>query len=200
MTNRREFLQIGFAATTLPIAGPLLADPAGPTAMGTAPPVALYKVLFDERFALGHAFGAEAARAGQSVHGFGNGDITDFWFRELEARWRQAPQAIAGFTRHGPLFVLERFGWDRGLKVVFRAEHRPLEGGLIEHRLSGAEFSLYQAAALPTAGQEWSRTMASIVTRCAAGCATGNQTLITRTAHRLPDDEPFYSWVIAPRA
>jgi hypothetical protein len=203
MTSRREFLQIGFAATALPMAGSLLANPVSPApTVGPALPLALplYRVLFDERYALGTAFGAEAARAGASVAGFARGDITDFWFRDLDVRWRQSPVAIAGFTRHGPLFVLERCAWDRGLKVVFRGEHRPLPDGSTEHHLSGSDFSLYQAAALAGAGQEWSRLMAGIVTQCGAGCTTGQRELITRSGHRLPDDEPFYSWVIAPRA
>lgn len=200
MTNRREFLQIGFAAAALPMADGLLANPASPAGPALHPTLPLYRVLFDERYALGTAFGAEAARTGASVVGFAGGDITDFWFHDLDLRWRQSPVAIAGFTRHGPLFVLERCAWDRGLKVVFRGEHRPLPDGGTEHRLSGADFMLDRAASLAGAGQDWSRLMADVVMQCGAGCTTGQRELITRSGHRLPDDEPFYSWVIAPRA
>ena len=127
------------------------------------------------------------------------GDITDFWYNELDLAWRSQPQAIAGFTRHGPLFVLERFAWDRGLKVAFRAEHKAAAGA-IEHRLEGPAVSVTGASALAAAGNEWSSLMAGVVTQCAAGCAdVVEQTLITRTEVRLPGDEPFYSWVIAPR-
>jgi hypothetical protein len=201
MTNRRKFLQIGLAATTLPLAGGVLAEmsPSG-TAAAAYEKLPLYKVVFDERFAIARAFGQEAALLGVSTMGFLDGDITDFWFNDLDLRWREAPVAIAGFTQHGPLFVLERLAWDRGLKVVFRAEHRLAHDCEIEHRVTGSRQSVAHAATLSAGGEQWSRTMAAVVTQCPSGCSDiTNQTIVTAGKSTLLNDEPFYSWVIAPR-
>ncbi len=203
MTNRRQFLQIGLAASTLPIAGSLLTT-APASALETAAPasqaIPLHKVVFDTQSALSRAFGDAAARTGASVHAMTGGDITDFWYHELDLLWRKEPVAIAGLTRHGPLFVLERFGWDRGLRVVFRAEHKTASPGLIEHQLTGPRLPESRATALSAAGDEWSRVMAAVVTQCIAGCTdVTEQKLVTRTSEPLPDDEALYSWVIAPR-
>lgn len=201
MTNRREFLQIGLAATALPLAGGLLAPAADAAVVAPAPAIPLYKILFDAEFAQGRQFGEAAARLGVPFHAMARGDVTDFWYHDLDLAWRDAPQAIAGFTRHGPLFVLERLAWDRGMRVVLRAEHRPAGDGVIEHVLTGPGVSLSRAAALVPAGDEWMSVMAGVVTQCAAGCSeTTTQTVVTRAGQALPDNEPFYSWVIAPRA
>lgn len=201
MTNRRQFLQIGLAATALPLAGGLLAPTSGAAVVATAPAIPLYKILFDAEFAQGRRFGEAAARLGFPFHAMARGDVTDFWFHDLDLAWRNAPHAIAGFTRQGPLFVLERLAWDRGMRVVLRAEHRPAGDGAIEHVLTGPGASLSHAAALVPAGDEWMSVMAGVVTQCAAGCSeTTTQTVVTRTGQQLPDNEPFYSWVIAPRA
>lgn len=202
MTSRREFLQIGLAATALPAAGGLFSSAADAAVVQpVAPAIPLYKVLFDDRFAEGKAFGEVAASLGLGYHAMKGGDVTDFWYHDLDLTWRAEPKAIAGFTRHGPLFVLEHFGWDRGLRVVFRAEHRSLGDGVIEHRLSGPAESLSTAAALVPAGADWVRLMATMVTQCAAGCSqAAERTFVTRGVESLPDDETFYSWVIAPKA
>lgn len=201
MTNRREFLHLGLAATALPAAGGLFTPKANASVAAPAPAIPLYKILFDAEFAHGRQFGAAAARLGVPFHAMARGDVTDFWYHDLDLAWRAAPSAIAGFTRHGPLFVLEHLAWDRGMRVVLRAEHRPAGNGLIEHVLTGPGASLSRAAALVPAGEEWMSVMAGVVTQCAAGCSeTTTQTVMTRTAHSLPDNEPFYSWVIAPRA
>ncbi len=201
MTNRREFLQIGLAATALPAAGGLFSSGAEATVAPSVPTIPLYKVLFDDRFAQGKAFGDVASNLGLACHAMQAGDVTDFWYHDLDLAWRAEPKPIAGFTRHGPLFVLEHFGWDRGLRVVFRAEHHSLGGGVIEHRLSGPAESLSTAAALIPAGNDWVRLMAATVTQCAAGCSQpAERTVVTRGAASLPDDETFYSWVIVPKA
>ena len=85
----------------------------------------LYKVVADVRFAhsaQGRAFSVEAERFGADIVRI-EGDITDFWFNDLSLRWKDGPAAIAGLTEHGPLFCLERLGWDHRMRVVFRHEH-----------------------------------------------------------------------------
>ena len=200
MTNRREFLQIGLTATAMPLAGGLFASTQAAAKEHVAD-IPLYKIVFDADFAQGRQFGEAAARLGVPFHAMARGDVTDFWYHDLDLAWRAAPQAIAGFTRHGPLFVLERLAWDRGMRVVLRAEHRPAGDGAIEHVLTGPSASLSRAAVLVPAGDEWMSVMAGVVSQCAAGCsAPTTQTIITRASQGLPGNEPFYSWVIAPRA
>ena len=122
MPSRREFLQAGFAASVLPIAAPV----GSPSLMAQTMKIAtgdrrsLHRVVTDVRFADGVAFGRLAEHLGYEVVRI-KGDITDFWFNDLSLRWNEEPVAIAGLTAHGPLFCLERFGWDRGLRVVFHS-------------------------------------------------------------------------------
>ena len=123
MPSRREFLQVGFAASVFPFATPVDV----PSLMVERKDIAtgnlrsLYRVVADVRFADGAAFGLEAERYGLHVVRI-NGDITDFWVNDLSLRWREEAASIAGMTAHGPLFCLERFAWDHGLRVVARAE------------------------------------------------------------------------------
>jgi hypothetical protein len=124
MATRREFLQASVAASLLPLT--LEADAHGPEAGAprtrTEPLLdACYAVLADRRFSEAEAYAREARRQGARVVRF-DGDITDFWFHDLSLRWRRGPAAIAGFTAPGPLFCLERWGWDHGLYVVSRVE------------------------------------------------------------------------------
>lgn len=125
MISRRQILQSGLAATSLPLLAGLPLAPAA--ALGNS---SLYRVIFDQRFAASRSFGEEARWQGHSVLGF-NGDITNVWFQELRPRWQQGPAAIAGLTAHGALFCLERLAWDVGMRVIESAEltseaHEPL--------------------------------------------------------------------------
>jgi hypothetical protein len=56
------------------------------------------------------------------------GDMTRFWYDDLYHRWRQGPAAIAGLTGHGPLFCLERLGWEQRLRVEILREYAPPRG------------------------------------------------------------------------
>jgi hypothetical protein len=117
--SRRRFLQAGLAAPLLPRSLVGLVRDAEPVAASPLDRVALYRVVYDERFAASVDYArAAAARRVPTVRIAG--DVTDFWFHDLSLRWREAPVAIAGLTAHGPLFCLERFAWDHGLRVVSR--------------------------------------------------------------------------------
>jgi hypothetical protein len=118
MTTRRDFLQLALTAPILPTSLRLASpDSRIEAASGHTDPGSLYAVLCDERFAESVAFAEEMARHGTSVTRF-RGDITDFWYRDLSQRWKADPVAIAGVTTHGPLFCLERWGWDHGLRIA----------------------------------------------------------------------------------
>jgi hypothetical protein len=129
MVSRRTVLQGAIATTSLPI----IAGMAGASSWRAAPPAAaptaaldhpaLYKVLFDRRFAAARAFGRDAQWRGESVHAF-DGDITEVWYHDLYPRWQQGRAAIAGLTAHGALFCLEHLARDARMRVIQRVEHR----------------------------------------------------------------------------
>jgi hypothetical protein len=122
MTTRRDFLQLAFTAPLLPAALRLPASHSGTDHFFMRADIrSLYAVLCDERFAESEAFAEEMSRRGTPVTRF-RGDITDFWYGDLSQRWKADPVAIAGVTTHGPLFCLERWGWDHGLRVAYRQD------------------------------------------------------------------------------
>jgi hypothetical protein len=123
MINRRQILQAGIAATSLPLVTGLARAPERSVAAHVLDHGSLYKVLFDRRFAAARSFGREAVRWGAPVQGF-DGDITDVWYHDLALRWRQGPAPIGGLTAYGALFCLERLAWDARMRVISRTEHR----------------------------------------------------------------------------
>lgn len=193
MTNRREFLQIGLAASTWPLAS-RAARAAGVAEAATLP---LYKVVYDARFPASVAFARHAATLGASVVGI-DGDMTRFWYDDLYHRWREGPVAIAGLTAHGPLFCFEQLARDQRMRVVFRAEHRPAANDCVAHALVGPA-ALVENARLEPADAGWAERMAELVTRCPPGRA--EIVVAERTSlGSLPADaaDSLYSWVIAP--
>jgi hypothetical protein len=111
--NRRSFIGTG---------GFALALAAVPVSWGLSAALPIpYRALYDERFAAGRAFSAEAARRGWITRAI-RGDITKVWFRELSPRWRLGPAPITGVTTPQTLFVLERLAWDVSLRVTSREE------------------------------------------------------------------------------
>jgi len=198
MTSRRELLQMGIAASAWPLATQAARaagfEVLGGAATASTPPLPLYKVVYDTRFAASVAFGSRAATLGAPVHAI-QGDMTSLWFDDIYYRWKQGPVAIAGLTAQGPLFCFERLAWDQGLRVVFRAEH-----GVTEHVLSGPEGLLAEARSV-LASADWAAEMATVVTRCPSGRAEiGSAAVACARGSSMPSDEPLYSWVIAPAA
>ena len=121
MTTRRAFLQAALAAPLVPLSlrsGTPAAQPS-PSVATLALGERLYTVVCDERFDDSVAFAHALGKRGVPVTRF-RGDITDFWYRDLSLLWRERPVAIAGATTHGPLFCLERWAWDHGLRVTYR--------------------------------------------------------------------------------
>jgi len=196
MTSRREVLQIGIAASALPLAAHTARATGfslGGSGIGSVPFLPLYKVVYDTRFAASVAFGRRAASLGAPVHAI-QGDMTRLWFDDIYHRWKDSPVAIAGFTAQGPLFCFERLAWDQGLRVVFRAEH-----GATEHVLSGPD-SLVGDARDALVHADWAAEMATVVTRCPSGRAEIGSATVGCAHEPVRSDEPLYSWVIAPAA
>ncbi len=203
MGTRRDFLQLGIAASALPFAEAarlsMSTIPAAPSRMP------FYKVVFDERFPDSVTFARQMQKLGATVHGI-TGDITDFWYHELHHRWTNAPVAVAGLTAYGPLFCLERLAWDHRMRVVYRAEHRLRPDGRIEHAFAGPESMLRHAMDLVGGGPDWGAHVANIVGRCPHACAQMTETTIVASLPNASvregagdvDAEPLISWVIAP--
>jgi len=200
MTNRREFLQIGIAASTLPLAtqaaraaGVTVADPIADPEV-----VPLYKVVYDLRFADSVAFARRVESLGVAVQAI-EGDMTRFWFDDLHHRWQRGRVAIAGLTAHGPLFCLERLAWDQGMRVVFRAEHNFKTAGCVEHALSGP-VAMLRATGNLSAGERWGERIADVVVRCPSGRSEIASAQASTAMNRAiaPDSESLFSWVIAP--
>ena len=123
MTTRRDFLQLALTAPLLP-ASLRLASPDSRVEAASAltrPWDRSTPCCATSGFAESVAFAEEMSRHGTSVTRF-RGDITDFWYRDLSQRWKTDPVAIAGVTTHGPLFCLERWAWDHGLRIAERQD------------------------------------------------------------------------------
>jgi hypothetical protein len=85
------------------------------------------------------------------------------------------------------------------MRVVFRADHRYRDDGMIEHALSGPENMLHEAASLRNGGTDWTSRMASLVTRCPASRLQISQTnIVASTVKPADDPDHLISWVIAP--
>jgi len=193
MTNRREFLEMGVAASALPWA----ASAAALSPAESLDSVPLYKVLYDTRFAASVEFARRAAAHSLVVEAM-DGDMTRFWYDDLYHRWRQGPAAIAGLTAHGALFCLEQLAWDQRMRVVFRAEHSVAEAGCVIHHFEGPA-ALLPAAAEAMAGPAWAAAMADVITRCPYGRVERSMaSAVTTLAATSPSTEPLFSWVIAP--
>ena len=196
MTNRRDFLYLGLTALALPVVPGVWAAPAEAAVPEASAALPLYKVIFDQRFAESRAYADEMRAAGHFVHGI-RGDITDVWFNDLDLRWRKGPAAIAGLTGPGAIFCLERLAWDRRMRVLFRADHRSLPDGRIEHALSGPEHLVNRFSVPPVQGDEWPVRMAQWTNRFPTGPSRrAEETIIRPSLNEGKNPEHLVSWVI----
>jgi hypothetical protein len=106
MANRREVLTGAAAMSALSLAAPASAQPQS------------YKLLVDTRFAEARA---AAALTLLPVEALADGDVTGFWARELEGRWRNGAVALSGVTTHQTLHCLELLAASRRARVTTRA-------------------------------------------------------------------------------
>lgn len=194
MGTRRAFLQATAAMTaaTAAHAGSMFA----PSLFNSAPVIPLYRVVVDGRFEESVAFAREAQGLGNAVS-MTDGDVTRLWYEELEPRWRSGAAAIAGLTAHGPLFCLERWSWDHGMRVVLRIDHQRKRDGRVRHFVAagGAIERLHRR--LTAAGGDYPAVVARAVNLCPQ---SSYQVISPREVICEPaDPEPLISWVIAAR-
>jgi len=121
MPNRREFLQTGAVVSAIALNGVL---PANGAAIGAQPRVPLRWALYDDRYAEGRSFAAAAGAQGIATRALDGGDITRFWYDELDVLWRREPAAIAGLTQFGPMLVIEQLAAEARMHLTLRGEHR----------------------------------------------------------------------------
>jgi hypothetical protein len=222
MPNRREFLQTSAAVSAIAANGVI----AG-TASASRPRKPS-RAIYDDRYAAGRRFAEVTAAHGVPTRALDDGDITRFWYDELEILWRREPVAIAGLTQFGPMFVVERLALERGLELVLRVEHRSGSDGSLEHSFTGPRETLALAAGFEGLHSDWPGLVAALACgvggddspRHDAALATAESAprlapSIERTApsaihYYTPVavqqgygpalDGPLYSWVVAPRA
>jgi hypothetical protein len=226
MTNRREFLQTGLAASALPLSiNGLLSSDAAANALPALVP--LRKAIFDGRYAEGRLFAGEVGRLGVPLQPLDVGDVTPV-FEELDLLWRKHPVGVAGLTQYGPMFVLEQLARERGMRVVLRVEHRARPGGTLAHEVSADPETAALADRLSERGLEWPAMMAVLAARCRTGGACrSTHTVVTpgaapvltaagapspesvihyyaqssvQTGRGIALDGPLFSWTIARAA
>jgi hypothetical protein len=120
MLNRRAFMRTGvaIAGMGIPVTQALSAVAAEAAGGG----LRIERFVYDDRFVEAAAAARQAAEAGIPVAAY-TGDLTRLWYDELDLRWRAAPMTLAGATTQQGLFVLETLAADRGMRLVYRAEH-----------------------------------------------------------------------------
>jgi hypothetical protein len=224
MTNRREFLRTGLAASALPLAINGLLSASDAAAMGVVPSVRLQSAVFDGRYAEGLTFAREIARYGVRAEALDAGDVTAV-YEALDLAWRGAPTPIAGFTQFGPMFVLERLANERGLKLALVVEHRVRAGGEIAHVVWSDPETAALAVRLSAQRADWPAIMAALAAHCRADVAARvAQTIVlpggapvldsgasepesvihyyaqsaVQTGLGVPLDGPLFSWTLVP--
>jgi hypothetical protein len=198
MLSRRDFLESAVQVSALTL-GPWASLP-GARARG------LFCVLFDARSPAGSTFGAELAACGLPGAPI-RGDVTEVWYSQLSPRWRQGalPLGVAGLTDYATLFCLERLGWDHGLRLIYRGEHRRSDDQL-EHRVA-THLGPQAELAHTLSGAQWPLALARRVAALDASDAGRARAVSRRTpesVHRSRgasaelEGLPLYSWVLAP--
>ena len=199
MTSRRKFLHMGVAALALPISGHARVLPAI-SARSDEPSMPFHKVVFDARFAACRAFANEAQRLGLNIHEI-RGDVTDLWFNDLHACWKEGPAPIAGLTQKAALFCLDVLARDQRMHLVYLGEHFCRPEDRMEHVLSGPPDVLRQAAGLEASGPEWTSRVAKLMSRFPGRLsAEGTPPVIAPLVSAADDPGHLVSWVIAPRS
>jgi hypothetical protein len=194
MPNRREFLQTGAVVSAVGV-GALVPRDARALGVAARPPVALYAAIVDNRYALSAGFAAALGGRGVPVRALDDGDITRFWYDELEPLWRTRRVAVAGLTQFGPMFVVAQLAAERGLRTVLRVEHRVEGNEVLAHVVTAPADVLAWLEDAAASGHDWPVLMALAACRCQAAV------LPQRTATmQLPGGRPDLSADAAARA
>jgi hypothetical protein len=188
--SRRKFIQSAAVLSATPLA-PRIVFADGEL------PAALDALVIDSRHSEARVFGRRAGEWGAPLRTIA-GDITDLWFKELDARWQSKPAAVAGLTERHALFLLERLAWDRGLRVVFEAWHQPAGAAGVAHKVVRSAHASLESE-LGAAGLSWPTVLADQLLT-GTGVATRDfRPSGAAMAERHDEPTKLYSWIIAPR-
>jgi hypothetical protein len=203
MTNRREFLHMGVAALSLPLAARAGASSGifGGSEEQRAEP--LYKILFDQRYSTCARFAEEIERRALATHAI-RADITKLWYDDLYHRWKKGTVAIAGMTAPGAIFCLEMLARDAGMRVALRVDHRSTRGRMgqrIDHEFEGPVESVTLAGELETSADRWTEKMAEMVARFPAERGRMRTARYSARVNSIGGEwDHLVTWVIAPVA
>jgi hypothetical protein len=191
--SRRTVLQAGVA-----VAGAAALAASGGAWLATrGSRLGYYKVVYDREHPAAQAFGRAAAAAGLPAQAIER-DVTALWYHDLYHRWQQGLVAIAGMTPVRTAFCLQLFAQDVGMRLVYRAEHRPMPAGGLEHRVT-APAALARRCSELDAGRGWAEAAAGLVQQCPAELkGRVSRVLRSSEASGFAHDETLVSWVIAP--
>ena len=196
MTSRREFIQRGLAASVLaacPLSARLLPD-----GNGNDKPHRPFKIVFDQTFAEGAAFGAEAVSWGAAVRAIGS-DVGGVWMNEIEPRLKRGPVAVAGLTALASLFCLELLGRDYGMGLACCTEHSPTAEGIVHHLLTGRDKLSQWESRLAAGGKLWTAVAAAMVMNCPETLTPDPRVGLLDLAQPPWTARPsLFSWVIGP--
>lgn len=200
MSTRREFIQVGLAATAA-VAVHSLSMAAASASMQTAsiPNGAFYKVIYDSAFPAAIAFAAEAQRLGATTHAI-RGDVTDLWYHDLSRRWAHMPTPIAGMTTYQSMFVLALMARDARMHLTYQATHESASDGTAEHSCYGPVAFLSRHPLPETQRTDvWARAAAGIVLQWQTEpIEIEGGTTITAACERSIGAHTLLSWIIAP--
>ncbi|HJR69245.1 MAG TPA: hypothetical protein VKA43_04330 [Gammaproteobacteria bacterium] len=226
MPNRREFLQTGAAVSAFAMNGLVVRSAAATSAARAGTPS--HKAIYDDRYAEGREFAATIGASGVPTRALDRGDITRFWYEELDRKWRSEPVAIAGFTQFGPLFCVETLAAERRMRVALRVEHRVEAGRILAHDIAASVETLALAERLVAEGVAWPTLMAVLASHYTADSAPlikatlptpASAARLVPSATDSPEspiihyytpraeqqgygaahEGPLYTWLIAPR-
>ena len=203
MYNRRKFLKVSAAASSACAVGGAMGMWAARAQAASEPmtgaKIDFYKVMFDAEQSASVAFGQAARSSGLNAEPVGL-DVTSVWYDDLYHRWRTAPAAIAGLTSQQVAFCMQMLGQDVGMRVVYRAEHRPMADGRWQHRISAPNAVLAHASSLDSPA--WWRGAMSLIQRCPAQLADrATRTLVSASNGAVAaPQKALVSWIVAPIA
>jgi hypothetical protein len=200
MISRREVMASGIAMTLLARTATAAVGATGP--IGTCPGRVVF--VADSRIPEARSAADSAAETGTECRSFAS-DITPV-YEWLDLSFRTEPMRVAGLTTAHALFAIERLGWDRGLRTVYRGLHGAGRASAPSHAFVGARALVERLEDVERlgrlgrlGGREWPEHLGRILTGVVPGPDDHSDIV---TSQQLPghDDNALVSWLLAPRA
>jgi hypothetical protein len=157
--------------------------------------------IFDARYGDSRDFAIELGRHGADVLSTG-GDCGALWYRDMRPLLARGRIRFAGMTPDCDLFILGVLAAERGMRVLYRAEHDCRGCQTLTHRVQARADARDLAGALEPSSAQWPALLARAIGAGVAGyAALGYKPLpsvIIRTAAVRRADHPglLVSWVI----